>query len=85
MTSSERPLYVPPHARNLSTGVSGQQPLGWCQNGTEPGINTCANGFSPTQDPSLCKPVGAFPEKAGCLNGTNVLYLCTVGSIVQPG
>lgn len=89
MKKSERPMYEPPMAKDLSAivvrgGESG--PLGQCINGPRPYYN-CAvgSGFvgaciaGPLPDTSACA-VGGFHTAPACDAGSNAATICISGS-----
>jgi hypothetical protein len=81
MKKSERLLYEPPRARDLSAfGVSGQTgPMGICIPGTALTSQFCANGDVPAG--GECLPTGDSPHFGYCTLGDLAVEGCKTGSI----
>lgn len=86
MAEKKKSVYELPRSRSLSDyGVIGQEPAGWCANGTAPIEWTCMPfGDGPAQK-DVCAPTGNFPTMGGCQDGHNAVQVCMpLGSSAMP-
>jgi len=81
MKKSERLLYEPPRARDLSAfSVSGQiGPKGMCVDGSDLTFEVCASGRSPLG--GACLPTGVAPDFGYCDYGNKAVEGCESGGI----
>ena len=82
MKKSERLLYEPPLARDLSAfGVSGQTgPMGMCVDGSDLTFQVCKPlGDGPAG--GECSPTGDFPQFGYCDYGNMAVEGCDSGGI----